>query len=47
MTRATPIPVTVGAFEARQQHKGPKVATVMSVTMRTAPIPVTVGTFET
>ena len=26
--RTTPIPVTVGTFEARRQHEGPKVATV-------------------
>ena len=37
-TKATAIPVTVGTFEARQKHKGPKVTTVMRVAMRTAPI---------
>ena len=26
--RTTPIPVTVGTFEARRQHEGPKVTTV-------------------
>ena len=26
--RTTPIPVTVGPFEARRQHEGPKVTTV-------------------
>ena len=46
-TRATPMPVSVGTFEARQKHKEPKVTTVTRIAMRTAPIPVTVGTFET
>ena len=46
-TKATPIPVTVGTFEARQKLKGPKATTVIRIAMRTAPIPATVGTFET
>ena len=41
-TRATPIPVTLGTFEARQKLKRPKVTTVMRIVMRTALIPVTV-----
>ena len=32
--------------EARRQHEGSKVRTVLRITMRTTPIPVTVGTFE-
>ena len=27
--RTTPIPVTVGTFEARRQHEGPKVTTIV------------------
>ena len=44
--RTTPIPVTVGTFEARRQHEGPKVMTVTRMATLTGLIPVTVGTFE-
>ena len=45
-TRTTPIPVTVGTSEQRQQHEGLKVTTVTGIAMPEGFIPVTVDTFE-
>ena len=44
--RTTPIPVTVGTFEARRQHEEPKVTTVTRMATLTGLIPATVGTVE-
>ena len=45
--RTTPIPVTVGTFEARRQHEGPKVTTVTRMEAFAAPKTTTVTRMAT
>ena len=45
--RTTPIPVTVGTFEARRQHEGPKVTTVTRMEALRAPKTTTVTRMAT